>query len=187
MSKGKETRQRIIELAAPLFNRQGYAGCSMADIMEATGLEKGGIYRYFESKEALAIEAFRFALGQTRKLHTHDLADTSGALARLHAVIDRFVSEPSPMEGGCPLMNTAVDTDDSNAALRELAHRAFVEWRSRLAAIVREGIAKREIGGPCDPAELADTMVAALEGALVLSRLDGNKRALQHARQSLHR
>ena len=42
MNKGEMTRQRIIEEAAPIFNQRGYAGCSMQDVMEATGLEKGG-------------------------------------------------------------------------------------------------------------------------------------------------
>lgn len=43
MSKGDQTRQRIVSEAAALFNKQGSAGSSMADLMEATGLEKGGI------------------------------------------------------------------------------------------------------------------------------------------------
>ena len=62
MNKGEMTRQRIIEEAAPIFNQRGYAGCSMQDVMEATGLEKGGIYRHFESKEELAAEAFKYAI-----------------------------------------------------------------------------------------------------------------------------
>ena len=61
MSKGEETRLRIVAEAAPLFNQRGYEGCSIQDIMDATGLEKGGIYRHFESKEELAAEAFDFA------------------------------------------------------------------------------------------------------------------------------
>jgi AcrR family transcriptional regulator len=43
MGKGQETRQRIIEQAAPLFNQGGMAGCSMQDILRATGLKKGGL------------------------------------------------------------------------------------------------------------------------------------------------
>jgi AcrR family transcriptional regulator len=45
MTKEEITRRTIIAKAAPLFNRLGYAGCSMQDIMAATGLEKGGLYR----------------------------------------------------------------------------------------------------------------------------------------------
>ena len=57
MSKGEQTRQSIVEKAAPLFNQRGFEGCSMTAIMEATGLEKGGIYRHFDSKAQLASEA----------------------------------------------------------------------------------------------------------------------------------
>jgi len=62
MSKGEATRQRIVEAAAPLFNQRGFAGCSMQDVLDATGLEKGGLYRHFGSKEELAAESFTYAL-----------------------------------------------------------------------------------------------------------------------------
>jgi len=48
LTKGQETRQRIIAEAAAIFNQRGYEGCSIQAIMDATGLEKGGIYRHFE-------------------------------------------------------------------------------------------------------------------------------------------
>ena len=55
MSKGEETRERIVAQAAVLFNQRGVEGTSISDLMEATGLEKGGIYRHFP-KEAVAVE-----------------------------------------------------------------------------------------------------------------------------------
>ena len=58
MSKGEQTRERILARSAQLFNRQGYSGSSLSDIMRETGLEKGGIYNHFSSKEQLALEAF---------------------------------------------------------------------------------------------------------------------------------
>lgn len=82
-------------------------------------------------------------------------------------------------------MNTAIDSDDGNAALRDLARDAFVDWRRRIAAIIRQGIRDGDISKSTDPAELADTIIASLEGALMLARLDGNKRALKHVRQSM--
>jgi TetR/AcrR family transcriptional repressor of nem operon len=56
--KGEQTRQDIIRKAAPIFNQKGYDGAALSDLMRATGLEKGGIYRHFESKEELAGDAF---------------------------------------------------------------------------------------------------------------------------------
>jgi AcrR family transcriptional regulator len=61
MTKGEETRQTIVEKAAALLNQRGFSGFSMSALMEATGLEKGGIYRHFDSKEQLASEAFEYA------------------------------------------------------------------------------------------------------------------------------
>ena len=58
MSKGEQTRQRILERAAPLLNRQGYQSAPVSEIMRVTGLQKGGLYNHFESKEELALAAF---------------------------------------------------------------------------------------------------------------------------------
>ena len=61
MSKGEQTREMILARAAQLFSQRGYFGSSLADLMQATGLEKGGIYNHFSSKEQLALEAFDYA------------------------------------------------------------------------------------------------------------------------------
>jgi len=50
MTKGEQTRKKIVQAAAPIFNQRGYEGSSVNDLMEATGLQKGGIYRHFASK-----------------------------------------------------------------------------------------------------------------------------------------
>src|SRR3984957_15247277 len=59
--KGEQTRQEIIRKAAPIFNQKGYEGATVSDLMRATGLEKGGIYRHFGSKQELAGDAFDYA------------------------------------------------------------------------------------------------------------------------------
>jgi len=185
MHKGEITRQRIIERAAPIFNERGYAGCSMHDVMEATGLEKGGLYRHFSTKEELAAEAFRYSLAKVAKLRTEDLDRSQGSVHLLRAFIARFVEKTSPVRGGCPLLNTAVDADDGNRVLRELAREAFKDWRERLAKVVTEGIRNGEIRASANPRQIANTIIATLEGALMMSRLEGNKTALRDAQAAL--
>ena len=185
MHKGETTRQRIIEQAAPIFNQRGYAGCSMQDVMEATGLEKGGLYRHFSTKEELAAEAFRYSLERSMKLRTDNLDRSHGAVELLRSFIERFVETTSMVRGGCPLMNTAVDADDGNPVLRGLAREAFRDWRERLAKIVREGIQSGEIRDGANPRQIANTIIAALEGAMMMSRLEGNRTALRDAQATL--
>lgn len=186
MNKGELTRERIVAAAAPLFNQKGFAGCSLQDIMAATGLEKGGLYRHFSSKEDLAAEAFRFAHAHSRRTRTDDLDPALSPLDRLRAAVVRFVESPSVLPGGCPLMNTAIDADDSNPVLRSLALDAFTGWRKRLAAIVREGVRAGQIRRDAEPRQIANTMVAALEGALMLGRLEGTRTPMRDAAASLN-
>jgi TetR/AcrR family transcriptional regulator, transcriptional repressor for nem operon len=185
MNKGEMTRQRIIAEAAPLFNQRGFAGCSMQDVLDATGLEKGGLYRHFASKEELAVEAFRYALANSIRTRTENLEQIEGAVERLRYLIRRFVESPSVMPGGCPLMNTAIDSDDGNPMLRQLALEGILAWKGRLSRIVEEGIERGEIRREAEPRRVANTIVAALEGALMVSRLEGSKVALEDAGASL--
>lgn len=185
MSKGELTRQRIVELAAPLFNQRGFEGCSMQDILDATGLKKGGIYRHFSSKEELAAEAFRYSLLQAFRLRLPEFDSQLSAVDRLRTLIKLFVEVPSPIPGGCPILNTAIEADDGNPVLRDLAREGLKGWRTKVSEIVREGMTRKEIREDVEPRALANTIIATLEGALMISRLEGSKAALKDARQAL--
>lgn len=185
MTKGEVTRQKIIEQAAPLFNRLGYAGCSMQDIMAATGLEKGGLYRHFKSKEELAEEVFRYSSARVFDMRWEGIEGVEGSVEKLRYFIHRFVEARSTIPGGCPLMNTAIDADDGNGALRKLVREAILEWKTRIACIITTGIEQGEIHADIEPRSIANMIVAALEGALMISRLEGNRIAIQDAEAML--
>ncbi|WP_263381542.1 TetR/AcrR family transcriptional regulator [Granulicella arctica] len=185
MTKGEQTRQRIIAEAAPIFNQRGFAGCSMQDIMDATGMEKGGLYRHFSSKEELAVESLRYALAKAVRSRTEKVEEIQGAVEKLRHLIRHFVESPSVIPGGCPLMNTAIDSDDGNPALRALACDGIQVWKTRLCRILEAGIERGEIGERVLPRQIANTIIATLEGALMISRLEGTQTALEDAHHSL--
>src|SRR5579871_588701 len=112
MTKGENTRKRIVAKAAPLFNQKGLEGTSMSELMAATGLEKGGIYRHFPSKEAVAVEAFDYAWGLAVETRMHDLDVIPNSVDKLKEYVSNFVERRSPVPGGCPLLNAAIDYDD---------------------------------------------------------------------------
>ncbi|SMO48844.1 TetR/AcrR family transcriptional regulator [Melghirimyces algeriensis] len=172
MSK-KQTRQTIIEKSVPLFNQQGFSGVSMSDIMSETGLQKGGIYNHFDSKETLALEAFDHAVNMAEHWFEDVVKGQHTAEAKLFAFIQSFreyVRNP-PVPGGCPLVNTAVDSDDQHPTLREKARQAMDRSRQWLIAIIRDGIEEGTIRSDTDPDVLATLITASFEGALVMSRL----------------
>jgi len=186
MTKGQQTRREIIEKAAPLFNQKGYEGTSLSDLMDATGLQKGGIYRYFGSKEELAAAAFDYSWLKAASKRLDGVNDSTNAVDRLKKMISNFVElRPGLVPGGCPLMNTAIESDDGNPVLRARAQKALQSWTNRLSKIIREGIAHRRINSSIHPQTLSHLIIATLEGALLISRLQNNRRPLHDARRHL--
>jgi len=173
MGKGEETRERILSHSAQLFNRQGYFGTSLADVMRETGLEKGGIYNHFTSKEQLALEAFDYAYKLVQQRTRQALAGKFDAIERLLAIVSVFQGEAEdpPVAGGCPILNTAIEADDANEMLRDRARAAMDDWRATIHRIVNKGIERQQIRPGLDADEVASIMISTLEGALMLSNL----------------
>jgi len=189
MSKGEHTKERIIQQAAELFNQQGYAGSSISDIMRVTGLHKGGIYNHFKSKDDLALQAFDFAIACIRQHHRSVLQGKHDAVERLQAIIETFriyIDNPDHplIKGGCPLLNTAIESDDAHPALRDRAQQAMNSWRDLICRIIQKGIKKGEIRPTVDADEVATILIATLEGAVMMSKLYGDsihiERAINH-------
>jgi TetR/AcrR family transcriptional regulator, transcriptional repressor for nem operon len=182
LSKGRETRERIVELAAPIFNQKGYAGTALSDLMEATGLEKGGIYRHFASKQELAGEAFDHAWKIAMDTRFAGTEEIPNAVDRLKQVILNFRDRRTGLvPGGCPLLNTAIDADDSNPELRAKARQALDGLLDRLQSIVEEGRESGDILRNVDSAKVAALIVTTLEGSLALSRLQKSPEPLDVA------
>ncbi|HEX6710587.1 MAG TPA: TetR/AcrR family transcriptional regulator [Rubrobacter sp.] len=173
MNKGERTRRRILERSAPVFNTKGYFGASMHDLVLASGLEKGGIYNHFSSKEQLALEAFDYAVEVMRGRFDAALEGKDSALERLFAIVDVLgaLAEDPPVPGGCPVLNTAVESDGAHPALRERAAEAMSGWLRLVGREVKEGVKSGELSQAADPRSVASVVVATLEGAVMLSRL----------------
>jgi TetR/AcrR family transcriptional regulator, transcriptional repressor for nem operon len=185
MKKGERTRERIIRQAAPLFNQRGYEGSSMQEIMAATSLEKGGIYRHFESKQELAVEAFDYAWAEALRARRHDLDHIENSVDRLIQFIANFVERRGSVPGGCPLLNTAMDSDNGNAVLRARARQALEGWQKFLSEIIASGMRRGEIQANINKAKLANVIISSLEGAIMISRLEQSVDALRDAQTHL--
>jgi AcrR family transcriptional regulator len=181
-TKGERTRQRIVELAAPVFNQQGYVGASLRDLVDATGLEKGGIYNHFGSKEQLALEAYDFAMSRVTNHLARSQEGATSAVDRLERMIRAFgeIARRSPIAGGCPIMNTAIEADDTHPELRDRARESMTLWHRLVGRIVKDGKAEGALRDDIDPYALASVITASLEGALMLARLYNDPSHMDH-------
>ncbi|MDR1729651.1 MAG: TetR/AcrR family transcriptional regulator [Prevotellaceae bacterium] len=176
--KSERTKQFIIEKAAPIFNKKGYAGASFSDIMEVTGLSKGCIYGNFKNKNEIAIEAFRHNLSLSAygfSLRTLGSELTPLEKLRKLTVGFREIYEDVMMIGGCPIINTASDTDDTHPQLRKMAQDVVLKIEKGLASVIKEGIAQGEIKKDTDPGKMTKVIFALLEGSFLIARLLDNR------------
>lgn len=190
MRKGEHTRQRIIAQAAKVFNSRGYASASMHDIMDATKLKKGGIYRYFSSKDDLTLAAFDFSYNRLRNRYKQEVFKKSHAANRLTAILELHGSllDDPYLEGGCPILRTAVECDERHPELLAKAQNAMDDWRHTIFVITAKGVARGELK-QVDTEELSTVIIAALEGAVMLAKLYDDqsfiRRVIKHLKQQI--
>lgn len=186
MSKAEQTKARIVQQAAEVFNQKGYAGSSIADIMQATGLKKGGIYNHFKSKDELAVAAFDYAVSLMSQQVWSAVKTKRNAIERLQALVSSYLVyiETPPIVGGCPILNTAIEVDDTDSPLRDRAIAAINQWRSLIVRIINQGIKKGEIPVTTEPDTVATIIICNIEGAIMISQLEKNpiylKRTVTH-------
>jgi len=181
MTKSEKTRQFIIEKSAAVFNQKGYHGTTLEDLMTATGLSKGGIYGNFKRegldkkgvKDEIAIAAFEHAVQKVYDAIKERTAVIEHTLDKLKAVVYFYrerILDP-PVEGGCPIQNSAVESDDMLPELREKVQAAIQEWERRIVRTLEKGIEKGEVRADVDKAEFATLFIGTLEGGILLARV----------------
>ena len=176
MTKAEKTKNYIVEKTAPIFNMKGYAGTSLNDITAATGLTKGSIYGNFANKDEVAFAAFDYNLNSNVKKIEAAVSKSQSTKSKLLAYIEVYESVlvDGITVGGCPVLNTAIDADDTHPALREKVLRAVLSWKKGISSLVTDGINNGEITAGTDPEQVALTLIAMIEGAIMISRLTNN-------------
>lgn len=175
MSKADRTRQFIIEQTAPVFNEKGYAGTSIHDLMNATGLSKGSIYGNFENKDEVALAAFDYNHGKvTEYVRTRILA-TENAIERLlvYPKMYRQYWKIPFLKSGCPILNTATEADDTHPLLREKVTQALDFWKTSIENQIKRGIKRKEIAPGTNPTATAIVMISIIEGAFMQAKATG--------------
>ena len=181
MGKAEETRQAIIEKAAVIFNKNGYQRTTMSTLTRAMGLTKGAIYGHFADKDTLAVEAFRYSVQQVSERVRVSLQFHEGVVDKLRAYARTFLDffDEIVQSGGCPILNTAADSDDAHPQLHGEVRRVLTAWEARLAAMVNAGKVSGEIRADADAELFAATFIALIEGGILLAKTIGERKYLE--------
>ncbi|MFT3751134.1 MAG: TetR/AcrR family transcriptional regulator [Agriterribacter sp.] len=188
-SKAEKTRLFIIEKTAPIFNEKGYAGTSLNDLTQATGLTKGSIYGNFKNKDEVALAVFDFNHSRVTEYIKAKLLATENAIERLLVypqVYRNYLKIPF-LQTGCPILNTATEADDTHPRLREKAANALSFWKKAVENQVKRGIVRGEIKADTNPAEIAVILISLIEGAFMQAKVTGRSPELKTAMDYLEK
>lgn len=175
MNKAEKTRQFIIEKTAPIFNVKGFAGTSINDLIQATGLTKGSIYGNFKNKDDVALAAFDHNLKMVHEVIRQGMDNKDSVKDKLLVyvtVYNNFLELPFP-NGGCPILNTSTEADDTHPQLRQKAADAIMQWKDNLQALIKKGMDNREFHAETDPEQMALTIIAMIEGGIMMVKVTG--------------
>jgi TetR/AcrR family transcriptional repressor of nem operon len=177
MSKAEKTRQFIIEKTAPIFNQKGYASTSLSDMTDATGLTKGSIYGNFADKDEVALACFDHNHKTVRETITKEMALRTSFRDKLRVYVDVYSGRGkfNLVPGGCPILNTAIEAADTHPALKTKAAEAIETWKNKIATLIEAGKANREFKPATDAEQAALSIIALLEGSIMIRRTVGNK------------
>lgn len=187
MRNSENTKNLIISKASSIFNIKGYRGTSISDITKATGMTKGAIYGNFQNKDELAVAAFEASIDKILNQLRALISAQPTAPLKLKALVayySEYIENP-PINGGCPIINTSVEADDDYPLLRLKVVNTITMIKDSVKKIITRGILENQINQQVNAELYATTFYATIEGAILMSRIEGSNRSFEIIRQGL--
>jgi TetR/AcrR family transcriptional repressor of nem operon len=180
-AKGDSTRERILAAAEPLILAQGFAGTSLDDILKATGLAKGAFFHHFRGKGDLAralVERYArndydlFAeFDRKADALSDDPLESTLIFLRLFEDFINGLSEPL---GGCVFAAYTYESLQFDRSIHAFIAESFRRWSEIYERRFEAVLARYTPARPVTARELADTIMAIIEGGFILARSYGD-------------
>jgi len=166
-----DTREQLIESTRELLWERGYVGTSPKAIQQRSGAGQGSMYHHFDGKHGLALAAIERNAADLVARAEADLGGPGSVTER----VSRYMRRERAALRGCPVGRLTMDPDVlADQELRRPVANAFAAVRARLAAVLADGRENGELDPSVDPAAVATTLIAVLQGGYVLARAAGS-------------
>ncbi|WP_051302366.1 TetR/AcrR family transcriptional regulator [Sedimenticola selenatireducens] len=189
-TKGERTRQLIIEKSLQLFSVKGYHSTSISNILDATGLTKGGLYGHFESKEAIWYAIYDEAVRRWRRVVFDGVHDITDPLRRIEKVIENDLMNylgKDIFEGGCFFLNALVELSGQSLEMSRHMLRGFIGFSKLLQQWLVQAESQGQIQSGLNHREIANFIFISLNGAAALYAVTRDDSVLKQTTSQLHR
>jgi TetR/AcrR family transcriptional repressor of nem operon len=184
-------KEQILEVATRLVAVRGYHRTSLDDVLQESGAGKGNFYHYFRSKEDLGYAILDRLLErfETRTLRPIFEDSERRPLDQVDAFLDQILAtqRAGKCVGGCPIGNLATELADTHEGFRQRLADGFERWRHYLAAALTRARATGALASEVEPDAVARFLVAGIEGAILLTKVQKDIRVMEHCVTELRR
>ena len=178
--KGERTRARIIDAAARLIYERGVVSTTLEDVRAAADVSSSQLYHYFADKDDLVQAVIgRQADVTVGNQQQADLTTAEGLRAWRDMVI--AAARSGGGRGGCPLGSLGSQLAETDPEARALVAAGFGRWSDAIAVGLRALHAAGQLPAGIHPDDLAVTLLAALQGGLLLAQVERDTRPLETA------
>ncbi|GGP96386.1 TetR/AcrR family transcriptional regulator [Streptomyces roseolilacinus] len=184
MGRTSTARERLIDATGELMQSRGYSSLGVAEICAKAEVKKGSFYHFFESKQALTVEAVNAYWKTERGYWNTELAAAGPALDRLRRLLDAMVQlqrrmkEASGTVDGCLLGNLALELSTQEPAVRTRLEEIFDEQIALVAATLDAAADEGAVPRERATAATARAVVAHLEGLVMFAKLKNDPAVL---------
>ena len=182
-SKGARTRARIVEEAAALIHERGVAGTTLEDVKVAAEVSGSQMYHYFPDKNDLVQAVIDYQADAIVNRQRHVLSSANGVEAWRNMVIT--AAKRTKAKGGCQLGSLVGQLAESDPEARALIAAGFDQWAAALGDALRSLHADGKLLSGIDPDDLATTLLATLQGGLLLAQAQRSSRPFETAVNTL--
>jgi AcrR family transcriptional regulator len=182
-TKGTRTRRNIIENTLQLFSVKGYYNTPVSDILDATGLTKGGLYGHFACKEDIWYAVYEEAVTIWKGIVFKGIRNNSDPIKRVEKFIENDMQDylgGDVFEGGCFFLNMLVELSGQSASMSRQILRGFVRLSSLLRSWLEEADQKGMLQAGLDFQEIANFIIISLNGAAALYISSRDRSILEH-------
>jgi AcrR family transcriptional regulator len=184
VSKGEQTRERIVDRAWRLASRDGLSGVSLGKLASELGLSKSGLFAHFGSKEELELEVLKAAQQGFIEEVVRPALGAPRGVARLRKLFrnwQAWMSDPS-RPGGCVFLAASAELDDSSGPQRDFLVGAQASLLSALAKAARIAVEEQQFRADLDCEQFAFEMLGIVFAYHHMKRLLRDPKADQRGR-----
>jgi TetR/AcrR family transcriptional regulator, transcriptional repressor for nem operon len=182
-AKGARTRARIVEEAAALIHERGVAATTLEDVKVAADVSGSQMYHYFPDKNDLVQAIIDYQADGIVSRNRRALSSANGVETWRNMVLT--AAKRTKAKGGCALGSLAGQLAESDPEARALIAAGFDQWAAAIADGLRSLHADGKLPSRIDPDDLAITLLATLEGGLLLSQVQQRSRPFETAINTL--